>query len=227
MIYQDLATKYLISIKLVNVESFIIEPQDYIFTTSKDDIFDKTEELLNKIFINISAKFGTFIDKRDNQKYKWVKVGTQTWMAENLKFSTSSGYTVYNDNQNNVMKYGYLYNLETAKNACPDGWKLPTKQEFEILFKNIVKENSVLTDALLDTTELGFNLVFGGYFVISFGGIPFNSKDKVGRYWTSSNANNDYFYYLNTDKESNSTQLKYTDSKYFHSVRCIKENENN
>ncbi len=77
---------------------------------------------------------GTFTDSRDNHIYKWVKNGTQTWMAENFAFKPSSGeFWAYNNDTTNVAIYGYLYSWETAQTIAPAGWHLPSQTEWETL----------------------------------------------------------------------------------------------
>jgi uncharacterized protein (TIGR02145 family) len=63
-----------------------------------------------------------FIDTRDEQIYQFVEIKGKRWMAENLN---------YDGDVSN--KYGKLYNWGTAKEACPNGWRLPNDQELSDL----------------------------------------------------------------------------------------------
>jgi len=132
------------------------------------------------------SRSGAFTDTRDNEEYKWVKIGSQIWMAGNLNYETAYGSWCYDDKESNCNTYGRLYNWETAKQVCPDGWHLPTDEEWKELERHLgmsVKdsekikyrgtgEGGKLKEAGLthwrapnegSTNESGFSALPGGY----------------------------------------------------------------
>ena len=143
---------------------------------------------------------GMLADSRDGKKYRVVKIGTQTWMAENLNYD-ASGSKCYSNNSANCAKYGRLYNWSTAKSACPSGWHLPSKGEYEVLDKHIggekVAGKKLKAKRGWDkngngTDEFGFSALPGGY------GSSDGSFSNVGDrgYWWSANESSSYNAYL-------------------------------
>jgi len=53
-------------------------------------------------------------------------------MAENLNFETAGSFCPEGDSRN-CKRLGRLYSWAEARSVCPDGWRLPTKEDFESL----------------------------------------------------------------------------------------------
>ena len=84
---------------------------------------------------NSGAEQGNILyDSRDGQTYKTVTIGTQTWMAENLKYKTFESYCC-DDILANCDVYGRLYTKSATMDACPEGWHLPSSEEWETLIE--------------------------------------------------------------------------------------------
>jgi len=129
------------------------------------------QELLAK------GEYGEILDIRNKHVYNTIKIGEQTWMAQNLDFM----YKIYRDGERvvfgngcyegnevcdesgrwytwpaavdsaavysttmqgagygntiNFWVYAPKYNQQNPQGVCPNGWHLPTKQNYEELFE--------------------------------------------------------------------------------------------
>lgn len=135
---------------------------------------------------NFSGDSGTFIDNRDNHEYKWIRIGEQIWMAENLAYlpkvnqhtmedieavcpnldETEPHFHVYgftgtnvNDAKSttNYKAYGVLYNWFGSKEACPVGWHIPTNDEWEQLAEFVSQQNGPYEKVNQAWTDTGDN----------------------------------------------------------------------
>lgn len=85
---------------------------------------------------------GIFVDERDGHEYKWVKIGDQIWMAENVAYQPESGNYWPADNESYVETYGYVYDWRTSLKVCPSGWHLPHYLEWNELHNYLSRVNA-------------------------------------------------------------------------------------
>lgn len=163
----------------------------------------------------------SFTDARDGKVYRTINVGNQTWMADNLNYVTTEGSWCYNDNNVECSQNGRLYKWITALNACPEGWRLPTKDDYEKLIRNLEQNELNAHQALMPGGSTGFNAFYGGW--RQKDGTYENIRD-IGCYWASTPVDEKEAWNLYLSARFETAYLYYAYNREMgFSVRCIKE----
>lgn len=166
-----------------------------------------------------------FYDDRDGKTYRKVKIGTQTWMADNLDYE-KEGSLCYADDEANCVKYGRLYTWELAQSVCPDGWHLPSPSEFQLML-DVVERDFGSTSALF-SSEWDYDL--NGLNASGFSALPAGRRDNASVYqsmydkalfWSNSRVPSKPSAYNLYLSRWNARILDDNDAIDANSVRCI------
>lgn len=166
-----------------------------------------------------------FEDSRDGKVYPALRIDSLDWMIENLAYmpfvydheDISPDFTRYYvfayegqdaefaRQDDNFRNYGVLYNWKAAANACPDGWRLPTNEEWRSLGEEVYGS--------------WFNLQYGGYVGINGGSFE---AGNYGGYWsiTSCLEKSAYHWFLRSGE--NVFQSQCNPWRHGFSVRCVR-----
>jgi len=137
----------------------------------------------------------------DIQNYRTVKIGEQTWMAENLNCNVNGSKCL-----GSCKKYGRLYNWATAmslppscnsdecegqiqsphRGICPEGWHIPSSEEWDILVATAGGEENL-------KAKSGWNSNGNGTDDYGFSALPsgratetgFGGMGDIGLWWSS------------------------------------------
>jgi uncharacterized protein (TIGR02145 family) len=146
----------------------------------------------------IESKDEFFTDPRDGKKYKTVKIGEQTWLAENLNYEGKGANAIgvaYENNSGNASKHGRLYTWREALTVAPPGWHLPTDEEWTAL-TDFAGGAATAAEALKSegwdgTDAFGFSALPGG--CRSRGG-GFFSVGGRGSWWSAAEEDGERAY---------------------------------
>ncbi|MCL2220649.1 MAG: fibrobacter succinogenes major paralogous domain-containing protein, partial [Chitinispirillia bacterium] len=157
-----------------------------------------------------------------------VKIGNQTWMAENLNYKTDKS-VCYDNEESNCQKYGRLYDWNTAMKACPAGWHLPSDKEWTAL-TDFVGGREVAGTKLKSKTgwpgkpkaatdDYGFSALPGG----SRWSGSFYNVGHGGHWWSATELGAGLVWFRAMYYDNVYVDRNYGLKTYLHSVRCVHE----
>lgn len=163
-------------------------------------------------------------DKRDGQVYNIVQIGEQVWMKENMNYpvgqlvekdkkwkkltSADTAWCYNPNNLNNSRKHGILYTWNAAQQACPEGWHMPTNEDWDELGQHISTQYSgiihtkktwkYITEYLRatptgygdETKGFDFKILFAGYRDAKEG--DFQYYERYAYWWTNFSDHRDF-----------------------------------
>ena len=158
------------------------------------------------IVFNPNITYGSITDI-DGNTYKTVTIGTQTWMAENLKVTkyndgiaipnvtdntawselTTGALCDYDNTPSNSETYGKLYNWHAVNTGklCPTGWHVPSDAEWTEL-TDYLGENAGGKLKATGTIEAGTGLWYdpntGATNETGFTALPGGGRDSDGAF---------------------------------------------
>ena len=214
--------------------------------SSSSEMSSSSSSALNSIY---DAENNTLTDLRDSRVYKTTTIGTQIWMAENLNYlpedtvntyfagrSVCGGGEYRSLQEGDCSVYGRLYDKVINaydgfnKDICPDGWRVPTMKQWQVLVEflggtNVAgkemksDEGSYWSDDSL-LNSFGFSAIPSGYFTIEKG---FNSRNNellaVFTVHSISTVESNSIIIFDT---KNVIQFTNYGDGYFRAIRCIK-----
>lgn len=176
---------------------------------------------------------GDSVMVRGGIEYETVDIGGVCVTKRNLNFKPVGKLNTlcYGDDEANCEKYGLLYDYAAAEQACPDGWRLPTKEELVTM--------QYFSGAELQDAGLHFRAVDGwgdgnGDDLVGFAALPGGRCDydrecldegTHGCWWTSSvvtKGSTHATLYLGGDDDFFNAEFALEDDA-FASVRCVKK----
>jgi len=191
------------------------------------------------------------LSESDNT-YNSVKIGNQEWMTENLNVSTfknveqipeaktdkewkkagkkkQPAWCYYENDPAKGKKYGKLYNwyaVNDARGLAPEGWHVPTKEEFETLITTVNNDENSLKavgqgiDNSAGTNISGFSTLLAG----SRGYDGFFYQLGVTTYfWSSTELDAADAIGLGLSGNDSGIRHGYDDKELGFSVRCVKD----
>ena len=142
-----------------------------------------------------------------------ISAGTgEIWLDRNIG-ATKAPASIGDTGSDTATEFGRFYTFTDAQTACPTGYRLPTKAEWE------------LEDAHFESTQQAFDalkLTMTGYRSSGSGALGSSFVGTRGYYWSSTDDGSTTSAWF-LDFNSSSARMFYNSKSFGFAVRCIKD----
>lgn len=186
------------------------------------------------------------VKDREGNIYKTVQVGTQVWMAENLKatrfqngdpipvVSAAKEWNILktpaccdlNNNADDTKKHGRIYNWYAAadeRNVCPAGWHVPDDAEWATLTNTLSGEKGSggVLQGMADLNKKVFPVLPEGFrgWDGEFSGIGYGG----GGWWSATSCTPESAFYRNVTYNTAGRVRMEGLKSYGYNIRCVKD----
>lgn len=180
-----------------SIESDVPESNTFV----KPEIFDDSKE---------------FFDSRDGRVYKLLNYADKVWLVGNLSYADKAfSFAKCYDNSRSCEEFGRLYDYESAKKACPTGFRLPLQEEWERVLKKVGPKGA---DKLKSYD--GFAALSAGYYQKAVD--AFFYKGELAGWWVGDSQEKETAKVFNMFR-SDPMLISKESVNDAYSVRCVKE----
>lgn len=157
---------------------------------------------------------------KQNEEFTTVKIGNQTWAAQNISLPIK-GSVCYENNPENCKTFGPLYTYAQALDVTKKfpGWRLPTKEDVYTLIAVLGGQDKAGKELKVGGSS-GFNALLAGYREAQ-NGKYYRINEQTG-FWTSlaENAKTAWKFYLTIEEDK--VNFHPVHKEYGDSIRLIK-----
>lgn len=183
--------------------------------------------------IDCSLVYGTLVDPRDGSRYSTVSVCDAVWMTQNLRYEVEG---VIKAPISVGTEYGFLYNFEQAKKACPEDWHLATDKDWETLeialgmtkedgnktgwrgekIGQYLKSSNQWKGAKKVSSPISFRVLPAGYSDGTYQGL-----ETDARFWTASEVDTETAWIRGLEAGQNKIKRSVEKKSNYSSCRCV------
>jgi uncharacterized protein (TIGR02145 family) len=216
-----------------------IQPGNYLVKMEVKDLDGLTSIVMDSVqVLGENLDIGTLNDPRDGNIYKTIKIDGSWWMSENLRFGKLIPNSWEQTDNDTVERYRFTdwktcdsiggvytwfeamnYEVDNPKGICPDGWHIPSNEEWRKLYKAFPMSYAHKYFGKNGLSGLNLDVGNSGYYCEEL----FHERENDGGFWTTSYVLSPIVYNVCRIIFSKEKQV-YFNGEYWENYRTITAN---